>query len=73
MYTPQLHTVKNLVTEKLASTILTRQAILKDDKLAVIPFAESIHITSGIVMKKGHHIYADKQLLIDFIKQNFQR
>lgn len=73
LYTPQLHTVKNLVTEKLASTVLTRQAILPRDGLVSIPFIDPVRIKSGIVMKKGHHIYADEQLLIDFIKKNFPK
>lgn len=73
LYSPQLHTVKNLVRQKVASAILTRQALLDHDGLIPISFQKPLRINSGIVMKKGHQIYDDERALIQFIKQNFRK
>lgn len=73
LHTTQLHTVKNLVYERIASTVLTRQAVLPRDGMAVVPFREPVCITSGLVMKRGHHLYEDEKKLIAFVKKTFIR
>jgi LysR family transcriptional activator of glutamate synthase operon len=71
LYTPQLHTVKNLVWNRTASTVLTRQAILPRDDIVLVPLDPPSFITSGIVVKQGHQLYRDERTLIRFVKQNF--
>lgn len=73
LYSPQLHTVKNLVQQRIASTILTRQALLGTDWLVPVSFQNPLRINSGIVMKKGHQLYDDEKMLIKFITQNFKK
>lgn len=73
LYSPQLHTVKNLVQQRIASTILTRQALLDTDLLVPVSFQKPLRINSGIVMKKGHQLYDDEKRLIRFITQNFRK
>lgn len=66
---PHLHTIKNLVRNGIASTFLTRQAIIAADNLAVIPLAAPFYINSGLVTKKGRQIYEDERLLMDYLKK----
>ena len=67
-YSPYLHTIKNLVRNGLASTFLTRQAILPDDHLVMIPLENPFYINSGIVTKKGRQIYDDERALMAYLK-----
>lgn len=66
-YSPYLHTVKNLVRHELASTFLTRQAVLPEDQLVLVPLAEPIYLQSGIVTKKGRPLYDDDKTLISYL------
>lgn len=68
LYTSQLHTVKNLVRNGIASTFLMKQAILPSDNIIAIPLKPSYFINSGIVIKKGRQVYSDEQKLIRFIR-----
>ena len=70
-YSPYLHTVRNIVRQKIASSFLMRHAILPDDDIISIPVKEPMYLEAGIVMKKGRQIYADERILIKFIKENF--
>lgn len=67
-YSPYLHTIKNLVKNGIVSTFLTRQAVLPEDHLAVIPLAEPFFINSGIVTKKGRQIYEDEKILMAYLQ-----
>ena len=67
-YSPYLHTIKNLVKNGIVSTFLTRQAVLPEDYLAVIPLAEPFFINSGIVTKKGRQIYEDEKILMAYLQ-----
>ena len=67
-YSPYLHTIKNLVKNGIVSTFLTRQAVLPDDHLVVIPLAEPFYINSGIVTKKGRQIYDDEKTLMAYLQ-----
>ena len=67
-YSPYLHTIKTLVKSGIVSTFLTRQAILPDDHLVVIPLKEPFYINSGIVTKKGRQIYEDERILMEYLQ-----
>lgn len=69
LYSSQLHTVKNLVKGRLASTFMMRQAITADDGLAAISLQPQTFINSGIVVKKGRQTYGDENKLICFIRR----
>ena len=72
-YTTQLNTVKNILQHKIASAFLMKQAILPTDNLVSISFENSYQIDSGIVIKKGKHIYKNEKILIDFVKKTYQK
>lgn len=71
-YTTQLNTVKNILQHNLASSFLMKQAILPTDNLISIALENSPKIDSGIVMKKGKHIYKNERILINFVKKYYQ-
>lgn len=72
-YTSQLHTVKNLVSNGLASTFLMRQAISADDTVIPISLRPKYFINSGIVYKKNRTIYSDERYLINFLQDNYSK
>ena len=68
-YSPYLHTIKTMVKSGIMSTFLTRQAILPDDNLVLIPLTEPFYINSGIVTKKGRQIYEDEKIQMDYLQK----
>ncbi len=68
-YSPYLHTVRNLVTQHIASAFLTRQAILPKDDIVAISLKKPLYFDVGIITKRGRHIYDDERILINFIKK----
>ena len=68
----QLHTVKNLVNRKLASTFLMRETVRDDPGITAIPFEPPLRIQAGIVTKQNRRIYSDVRKLIDFVREKFQ-
>ena len=68
----QLHTVKNLVNRKIASTFLMRETVIDDPLIVAIPFASPLKIRAGIVTKQNHRIYTDVKKLIDFMREKFK-
>lgn len=73
LYSSQLHTIKNMVSNILCSTFLMRQAITDNDNITVIPIKPAYFINSGIVTKKGKPIYSDEQALIDFLRESYAK
>lgn len=69
LYSSQLHTIKNLVSNGIASTFLMKHAITPDENLATIPLSPRCFINSGIVTKKGRRLYRDEAILLDFIAE----
>lgn len=70
-YSPYLHTVRNLVSQKIASTFLIKHAILPDDDIIALSVNTPLYLDTGIVTKKGRQIYSDERILIDFLKKFF--
>lgn len=68
----QLHTVKNLVNKKIASTFLMRETVIDDQKIVAIPFSTPLNIRAGIVTKQSRQIYSDVKKLIDFMREKFK-
>ena len=69
-YSPHLHTIKNLVKQKIASTFILRQSILPEDNISIISLNAPIFIDSGIVTKKGKQLYPDAILLIKYLQKS---
>ena len=69
-YSPHLHTIKNLVKQKIASTFLLRQSILPEDDISIISLNAPIFIDSGIVTKKGKQLYPDAIVLIKYLQKS---
>lgn len=67
----QLHTVKNLVNKKIASTFLMRETVIDDQQIVAIPFSNPLKIRAGIVTKQNRQIYSDVKKLIDFMRETF--
>lgn len=72
-YSPYLHTVRNLIEEKIASSFLIKHAILPKDDIIPLSIDPPLYLAAGIVIKKGRQIYADEKLLIKFLKDNFMQ
>lgn len=70
-YSPYLHTVRNLVRQKIASAFLMKHAILAVDGIIALPVREPLYLEAGIVTKKGRQLYSDGRILVEFIKRNF--
>lgn len=68
-YSPHLHSIKNLVKNKVASTFLLNQVIFPEDNIVPIRIENPIFIDSGIVIKKGKQLYSDELLLIEYLKK----
>lgn len=68
----QLHTIKNLVNRKIASTFLMRETVVDDQKIVAIPFATPLKIRAGIVTKQNRQIYSDVKKLTDFMREKFK-
>lgn len=67
IYSSQLHTIKNLVSNGIANTFLMKHAILPTDNISTLPLNPPCFINSGIVTKKGRKLYNDETILLDFI------
>ena len=72
LYSGQLHTIKNLVQSGAASTFLMRQAIRKEDNIAVLSVRPVQTIHTGIVTRRDRPVYSDETRLFRFIRQIFQ-
>lgn len=68
----QLHTIKNLVNKKIASTFLMRETVIDDQHIIAIPLSTPLIIRAGIVTKQGRQIYSDVKKLIDYVRQKFK-
>lgn len=68
-YTPYIHTAKNLVRHRLASTFLIRQAILPEEPIVLLPLETPFYIDSGIVMKKGRQLYEKERVLMQYLRK----
>ena len=66
---PHLHSIKNLLKNRVASTFLLRQAIFPEDNLVAISMSEPIFIDSGIVTKKGTRLHPNALLLIKYLSE----
>lgn len=71
--TSQLHTIKSLVENNLATAFLTKEAVGKNPHIVTIPLKKTLSFHNGIVTKKGKHIYNDSKELISFIINKFKR
>lgn len=71
LYTNQLHTVKSMVKNSLASTFLIKDAVLDEPTIVPIPLKNEIIFTGGIVTKRNRHLHNDTKKLIDFLTKRF--
>lgn len=67
LYSSQLHTIKNLVSNGIAHTFLMKHAITSFENITTIPLNPPCFINSGIVVKKGRKLYKDEIILLEFI------
>ena len=67
LYSSQLHTIKNLVSNGIANTFLMKHAILPNDDIATIPLNPRCYINSGVVTKKGKNLHKNELILLNFI------
>ena len=56
----------------VASTFLMRQAIRKEDNIAVLSIQPVQTIHTGIVTRRDRPVYSDETRLFRFIRQIFQ-
>ncbi|MDQ0203391.1 LysR family transcriptional regulator [Pectinatus haikarae] len=70
-YSPYLHTVRNLIEQKIASSFLMKHAVLTGEGIVSLSMETPLYLDTGIVTKKGRQIYADEKILINFLRENF--
>lgn len=71
LYSSQLHTIKNLVSNGIAHTFLMKHAITPNENIITIPLNPPCFINSGVVAKKGRKLYKDETILLEFIANKF--
>ena len=64
--TSQLYTIKNLISNNLASAFLLEDCILPSDPIAAIPLQEQIRSEIGIITKKGARVYPGTEKILEF-------
>ncbi len=69
LYSNQLYTIKNFVSNNIASAFLFKEIIDNQNDIVGIPLASSIDIEIGLIWKKDKHIYSDATKFIQFTKQ----
>lgn len=67
VYTKQLHTVKNLISNNIASAFLLKESVLFDENIVGIPIQEAETVTVNITVKKKKTFSAELQNLITFL------
>ncbi len=70
LYTQDLHTIKNLIHNQVASSILMRQAITPFDAIVPISLAIPQLINTGIIYKQGRNLRPVERTFINYIKQH---
>ena len=73
LYTKQLHTIINLISNGGMGSYLIREAVAFNEDIVPIPFAEPLTVTVNTITKKNRLIYKDTKVLIDFIKKEYKK
>ncbi|MCB7319336.1 LysR family transcriptional regulator [Lacrimispora sp. 210928-DFI.3.58] len=73
LYTKQLHTIINLISNSAMGSYLIREAVMFNEDIVSIPFAEPLTITVNTITKKNRLIYKDTKALIEFIKKEYEK
>lgn len=73
LYTKQLHTIINLISNSAMGSYLIREAVLFNEDIVAIPFADPLTITVNTFTKKNRLIYKDTRTLIEFIKKEYAK
>lgn len=68
----QLHTIKKLVANNIASALLPKDIVDGDHDIVTIPLKNPLKFHSGIVTKKGLKEYSDVKTLIAFLLKKFE-
>lgn len=68
----QLHTIKKLITNNIASALLPLDIVENDSSIVAIPLKNPLQFHSGIVTKKGMKEYTDVKMLIAFLLKKFE-
>lgn len=69
----QLHTIKKLVTNNIASALLPKDIVADEKEIVAIPLKNPLRFHSGIVTKKGFKEYTDVKTLIAFLLKKFEQ
>jgi len=69
-FSPHLSSVWNLIQQKIATAIITENAIMPGSQLITIPI-EGLCLKGCIIRKKGRQVYEDEKYLINFVRKKF--
>lgn len=69
----QLHTIKKLVANNIASALLPKDIVENDQDIVAVPLKNPLKFYSGIVTKKGLKEYNDVKMLIAFLLKSFKK
>jgi DNA-binding transcriptional LysR family regulator len=69
LYSSQLHTIRELVVQNIASTVLFRGVIDPGEGIKEIPFETPIITDIYMIWNRGKHLYSNLTKLIDFTRE----
>lgn len=72
-YTKQLHTVKNMIANNIASAFLMRESVLYDENIVGIPLKEAGTISVQMTLGSQSEQFSEVQTLVEFLlSKNYQ-
>lgn len=66
LYSSQLYTIKNFVSNHIATAFLFKEIIDRQDDMIGIPLSDPIDISIGLIWKKNKHMYSDAAKFVQF-------
>lgn len=73
LYTRQLHTIINLISNSTMGSYLIRESVIFNEEIVAIPFTDPLKVTVNTITKKNRLIYKDTKALIEFIKKEYRK
>ena len=69
LYSSQLHTIRELVTNNIATTVLFKGIVKENQGIVCIPFKEPLITTIELTWNRNKHLYKDIEKFIDFTRK----
>ncbi len=73
LYSSQLHTIKELIVNNVACSVLYKGIVNNNDDIVAIPFKNPIMTKIKLIWNKNKHLYSDVTKFIEFTKSYHHR